>query len=81
MNKDYDPKDAAKVTHQNLPKELQEKFTEDDIYEILEIKYHADRQDIQQTMGMYGKRGIDISEEEMKTIARAEEAYLKKLGA
>ncbi len=81
MNKNYDPNAAAKVTHQNLPKELQEKFTEDDIYEILDFKYHAVQyEDARPGMKMYEDKGIDISEEELTAIKKAEEAYIKQIG-
>ena len=80
MNRIYDPETAARITHQNLPKELQEKFTENDVYEILDLKYLAEHEDVQQTMGMCVKRGIDISEEEMSAIFIAEEVYFRQIG-
>jgi len=81
MNKDYDTETAARVTYENLPKELQEKFTENDVYEILNLKYLAEQEDNEQTGGTPEKKEIDIAEEEMNAIFKAEEAYLKQLGA
>ena len=81
MNKDYDTETAARVTYENLPKELQEKFTENDVYEILNLKYSTKQKDNQQTMGTRQKKGIDIAEVEMNAISKAEEVYLEQLGA
>ena len=79
MSITYDPRDATRVTHQNLPMELQAKFTEGDIYEILDLNYLAD-DDVYNTNKICEKRGTEISEAELEIVFKAEEVFLRQIG-
>jgi hypothetical protein len=76
----YHPEEAAQVTHQHLPPALREQLSEDDVFNILEMKFLADDEDPYETMLLCQQAGIRVSLEVVLEIARAEEVYLRMIG-
>ena len=74
-----DPDEEAKITHQNLPSELQIKFSKSDIYYILDSMYLAD-DDEYLTLKICEKRAIIVTEDELKEIITAHNVYLRQIG-
>ncbi len=78
--KTYIQLDASRITHENLPEELKDKLTENQVYTILDMKFLADDEDIAQTTRMCVKSGLDVTPEIVQAVALAEEVYLRQIG-
>ena len=76
----YIPEDAARVTYAQLTPPLSERLDENDVYTILEMKFLADDEDVGQTIRMCRKQGLEITEEEVQEVLKAEEVYLREIG-
>lgn len=76
----YETDKAARVTHENLPQELREKYKESTIYTILEIDGIL-RNISSDIKGACANIGIFISQEELDEVFKAEEVYLRQIGA
>jgi len=76
----YDQDEAARVTHENLAPDLKLRLTSNEVYTVLEMKFLADGEDIDQTTRMCKKMGLDVTYEIVQAVALAEEVYLRRIG-
>jgi len=76
----YDTRIADLITWQNLPEELQKRFTRYEVDTILEMKFLADDENVYQTVKLCGKKGLEVTEEEVQAVMKAEEVYLRMIG-